>query len=401
MTDDWMRTFEFVTVIDIFADFKPLAWMEGLTFFWPSAFLQEFINAKGNEFASVRINGEAYRLKTITGKRSHSDIAAWVFKDNCFFTPKPASAKLPFSYNIIPDQIRWLAASTIVRINKSKRQNKMPFPRWPLDLTVDSIEDIERCCVECEDIITKKRESSIQLTHDIDTPESLENLHLFLEIEEKHHVHSTNFIVPRGWKLDFSILEAVKKKGHEIGIHGYNHDNRTPFLSSIKMEARIDEAVELLLDYKIKGYRAPSLLMSAPLMEILGKHFHYDSSIPNSGGFYSSQRNGCMTARPFYYNGILEIPLTLPSDANLLFQNKKEEEILEMWIKLTKIILKSGGTVNLLTHCEKRYSGNKKMLDIYDEYISYLNSLNLPNLRTLSQLHGRLSIEHNEMKRNG
>ena len=400
MAYEWMSAFESVEVIDIDDEFNPLAWMEGLTFFWPTAFLQELIKSKGNEFASVRFNGEVHRLKTIPEKKSLRDSAFRVIKDNFLFTPKPATAKLPFSYNIIPHQIRWMAASTIVKFNKLRKQNEISFPLWPLDLTIDSIEDIEDYCVESADIITHKRESNILLTHDIDTLESLENLHLFLEIEEKHHVNSTNFIVPKGWELNFSILEEVKKKGHEIGIHGYNHDNRTPFLSSGKIESRIGEAVEFLSDYKIKGYRSPSLLMSAPLMKMLGKFFRYDSSIPNSGGFYSSRGNGCLTARPFYCSGILEIPLTLPSDANLLFQGLKGKDILEMWIKLTRIILMSGGTINLLTHCEKRYSGNRKMLGIYDEYLSFLDSLNLSNFKTPSQLHDMLSLEKNEMEGN-
>ena len=69
---------------------------------------------------------------------------------------------------------------------------------------------------------------------------------------------------------------------------------------------------------------------------------------------------------------IAEIPLTLPRDGSLRFLGYSPREIARLWIECADLIGRSGGVVMLLTHCERRFSGNAPMLDAYRRFLNYV-----------------------------
>jgi hypothetical protein len=77
---------------------------------------------------------------------------------------------------------------------------------------------------------------------------------------------------------------------------------------------------------------------------------------------------GCATARPFRVEGVWELPLSMPRDGSLRFLGYRPEEILEVWSSCARRIADSGGVVVLLTHCERSFSGNSTMLEIYRRF---------------------------------
>jgi len=284
------------------------------------------------------------------------------------YTPNPPlSSRLPFSYHYAPTFLRQLAARGIGRIQFYRKSRWANFPNWPLDLSVDLLSDLE------EPSQRKERRTPVILTHDLDTPEGVTNAaQLFAPIEEKYGARSVNFIVPCSWPIDQPILKSMQEKGHEIGVHGYDHANKTPFASPQERYRRLEAAQAFALSFNVTGYRAPSLLRTHELIQDLANRYIYDSSIPTSGGLYPTPNNGCATARPFKLNGIAELPLSLPRDGSLRFLGYTAESILKLWIDCTERIARSGGVVVLLTHCESVFSGNKPMLDIYQRYLRYI-----------------------------
>jgi peptidoglycan/xylan/chitin deacetylase (PgdA/CDA1 family) len=227
----------------------------------------------------------------------------------------------------------------------------------------------------------------VVLTHDIDTKESLKNLPRFLEIEREFGARSTNFVVPCSWRLDNELLGDVLASGNEIGIHGYDHSNRTAFLPPAEIRSRLESSRDFAERFQARGYRAPSLLRTPRLIEALAEFVDYDASVPNVDGFYSSRPGGCATSRPYHHVcGLAEIPLTLPSDANLLFQRFTPDEILSLWKKLALLILRSGGLVTVLTHCEERYSGNRGMHGIYSRFLDFIGSSCLGSWKTMGDV---------------
>ena len=284
------------------------------------------------------------------------------------FTPKPpGSSRLPFSYQRIPSWARTRIGDVIGRLGRRRLTSAGSFPAWPLDLSADILDDPRRAVPESSDGPTP-----VLLTHDIDTSEGLRNLvERFLPIEEALGARSANYVVPCSWPLDHERLREVADRGHEIGVHGYDHSNRTPFVSRDECDRRLAEGLDGLGRYSPCGYRAPSLLRTTLLIDQLAGRYDYDSSVPTSGGLFPVPGNGCATARPFQIvDGLVEIPVSLPRDGSLRFLGYQPTEILTLWKELADGIKRSpGGVVCLLTHCEDRFSGEARMLEVYGRLV--------------------------------
>jgi peptidoglycan/xylan/chitin deacetylase (PgdA/CDA1 family) len=286
-----------------------------------------------------------------------------------FTDEPPLSKQLPFSYQRVPPQIRWYIGRHIGRRLRRRRSEWARFPDWPLDLSADFVADW--MCGAAQMPVPAR--TAVLLTHDIDSPEGLRNLvEIFLPIEEAVGARSTNYVVPRGWALDHGLLRDVLSRGHEIGVHGYDHSNRTPFLGSHERRQRLSDGRSALEAYAPTGYRAPSLVRTAALIEDLADYFLYDSSIPTSGGPFPVFNNGCASARPFRIGRTLEIPITLRRDGSVQFLGYSPIEIGAMWRENAEHIAASRGIVSLLTHCEKRFSGNPAMLDTYRQFLEFI-----------------------------
>jgi peptidoglycan/xylan/chitin deacetylase (PgdA/CDA1 family) len=286
------------------------------------------------------------------------------------FTPcSPASSRLPFSYQIVPLPVRTAIGHVIGRLQRNRVDSWAAYPRWPLDLSADFVADL--CGAPPSPFAGGP--APVLLSHDIDTDEGLRNLvpH-FLPIEESVGARSSNYIVPHAWPIEHALLEDISERGHEIGIHGYDHSNLTPFADATERRRRIEAARPLIERYGITGYRAPSLLRTRQLLDDLVELYRYDSSIPSSGGLFPVPNNGCASARPFRLGKLIEIPLTMPRDGSLRFLGHSPEEILLIWKKCAARIASSGGVLTLLTHCEARFSGNPAMLSVYRRFLEYL-----------------------------
>jgi len=72
---------------------------------------------------------------------------------------------------------------------------------------------------------------------------SLKNLVArFLPLEEAVGARSTSYIVPCAWPLDHSLIAELVSRGHEVGVHGYDHGNLTPFAADRERRRRLDAA---------------------------------------------------------------------------------------------------------------------------------------------------------------
>jgi peptidoglycan/xylan/chitin deacetylase (PgdA/CDA1 family) len=284
------------------------------------------------------------------------------------YTPNPPfSARLPFSYVWVPGPVRRRIARAIGFVKWAQRASWGSFPCWPIDLSADVAADLAG-----HRAVSFGR-TPVLLTHDIDSAEGLENLIAkFLPIEEAAGARSANYIVPHAWSLDYGVIDEVARRGHEIGVHGYDHANRTPFLAPHERVQRLARGREFGNRYGAVGYRAPSLLRTKALLADLAPLYRYDSSIPTSGGPFPVPNNGCATARPWRLGDIWEIPITLPRDGSLQFLGYSPGAILRLWQETALLAARSGGIVSLLTHCEDGFSGDPRMLAAYRAFIDYI-----------------------------
>jgi peptidoglycan/xylan/chitin deacetylase (PgdA/CDA1 family) len=334
----------------------PVAWAEGMAVSLPGVMLDR-------QFAGcVTADG------IFTIPRELPDLpvgAAASVRDHAAYTERgPASSRSPISYRRVPGPIRRAMGAVIGRWSRRSVDTWATFPQWPLDLSADFLADLSGPSN------APPTPTPVCLTHDLDSAEGLSNLMAsFLPIEERAGARSTNFVVPCAWPLDTSRLDDVVSRGHELGIHGYDHRNRTPFVDRAEMRARLDAARALQARFDMRGYRAPSLLRTRGLLEELSRLYAYDSSMPTSGGRFPVPNNGCATARPFAIGPLLEVPVSMPRDGSLRFLGYRPDEILRLWIDTARTISASRGVVVLLTHCERGFSGNAAMLDIYARFV--------------------------------
>lgn len=296
--------------------------------------------------------------------------AARVVREHAAFTEKaPLSGRLPFGYTRVPGWGRAAIASVIGRWHRGRAATWAAFPAWPLDLTSDLLADLAAPSASAA-----TRRTPVVLSHDIDSDEGLRNLRaLFLPIEESVGARSVSYIVPCAWPIDRAAVEEIVARGHEVGVHGYDHTNRTAFADAAERRQRLDAARPFAERFRAVGYRAPSLLRTRALLGDLSSRYRYDSSIPTSGGLFPVPNNGCATARPFAVEGITELPLSMPRDGSLRFLGHSAAAIGRMWVECAEAIARSRGTIVLLTHCERRFSGNPEMLATYRRFLEFLS----------------------------
>ena len=352
----------FVDVRLVRAGCSRLAWAEGRTFRVPASLLHE------TKLGAFRSPDGSLALPDRCDVATPSDAQA--LREFAAFTESPpATARLPLSYQRVPAVLRAAAASFIGRVRRRQADRWARFPRWPLDLSADFLSDAagERRAIGPP--------APVVLTHDIDSAEGLNNLtRQFLAREEAVGARSVNYVVPHGWPLDAGTLREVRARGHEIGVHGFDHSNRTPFLDRDARRERLAAGRRFADEHGATGYRAPSLLRTRALLRDVGERFAYDSSIPTSGGLFPVANNGCATARPFVVEGVVELPLSMPRDGSLRFLGYSAADILSLWKECAAAIARSGGVVVLLTHCERRFSGTSEMLAMYSRLLEHLAS---------------------------
>lgn len=345
-----------------------ISWVKEITFKVPMDLLEKYCSRTNGDIVFKWKDGNCRLNIDAIPEMEKLEIISYLKNLGMFTESPPLSSRIPFSYQLVPQFLRNYIAYTIGGGKRYNVDQWAEFPIFPLDLTVDALSDIFNIKYR------KSEHTPVILTHDIDSSEALKNLYMFLLEEEKVGARSTNFIVPFKWKIDHEVLLDIKQRGHEIGIHGFDHGNKTPFLKESVINERVEKMHNFIERYGVLGYRSPSLLRTHRLFRVLSRFFRYDSSIPTSGGVFPVPNNGCASARIFQVEGTYEIPISMPRDAALLFYRYKPFEIKEICIRCADIIRKSGGVITLLTHCEKRFIKNGAMLLIYREFLNYLKN---------------------------
>ncbi len=281
---------------------------------------------------------------------------------------RPIQTYLPFHYHKVP--FRMFLGKILTNVSKSHIKN-INFPKWPIDDSLETLNYIENK-IKNKKI---KKEFIVALSHDVDTGTGFNNIPKFLNLENKYGVVSTWFIVGNYYPLSKKIFSELSSKGHEIGLHGYNHDGKLPYLSNEIINRRLKIAVNRLRSYgaDLYGFRATSLSISDKLDKNLKKYFLYSSSVVDTELVLPDAiKCGSCSLKPFYKNGLLQIPITVPMDSSLILLGYKPNEILNLWIEKIKWIKQVGGVATIVTHTENHFSANEEMLMVYDKLLNWL-----------------------------
>ena len=113
------------------------------------------------------------------------------------------------------------------------------------------------------------------------------------------------------------------------------------------------------------GFRSPATQRVWEWMPLLG--FDYDSSYPDTDP-YEPQPGGCCSWLPFFNDGLVELPITLPQDYTLFTILRHESA--QLWLEKTEFLRERGGMALLITHpdymLERRpRNAYRELLDAY------------------------------------
>lgn len=205
------------------------------------------------------------------------------------------------------------------------------------------------------------------LTHDVETQKGFDYIPEVMALEARYGFKSSWNVVPHKYRLHDDIMAHIKEEGHEVGIHGYNHDGRL-FISKREFDRRVPYINEALERYGAVGFRAPMVHRQLEWFQQLD--IEYDASCFDCDP-YQPFPGGCGSIWPFKAGKFIELPYTLLQDHALFYL--LEENSAEIWINKIAWLNKNHGVILALTHPD--YLLEKDRLKVYEELLANLFEL--------------------------
>lgn len=176
-----------------------------------------------------------------------------------------------------------------------------------------------------------------------------QGIYRILEMLAHLEIRASVFIP--GWIADKypEAVEAIAAGGHEIGLHGYLHEN-VQALSTEEIEETMvqgKEAIERIIGPRPMGYRSPSWELTPQTIELLKRHgILYDSSLM---GF----------DHPYWIDGLPEVPVQWLLDDAIYFRffggyagppPANPQMVTDLWRQEFEGIKRFGGLFLLTVH---------------------------------------------------
>jgi hypothetical protein len=234
----------------------------------------------------------------------------------------------------------------------ARAQAKSAFPRWPIETALHDLYDLLfRYVAELVGEPVPWISSwpgghswAIVLTHDVETEVGYRNVSVLRDIELEAGYRSSWNFVPKRYVVGDDVVDGLKRAGFEVGVHGLHHDGRD--LESWRtLSDRLPAMRSYAERWQAVGFRSPATHRVWEWMPLLG--FEYDSSYPDTDPF-EPQAGGCCSWLPFFNEGTVELPITLPQDHTLFTVLRHADET--VWAEKAEYVKARGGMALLVTH---------------------------------------------------
>jgi len=232
--------------------------------------------------------------------------------------------------------------------------DKIPFPRWPVDATVECIfEHLLMLSMRSKGVTRLPfiwfwpdgAPSCTMVTHDVETTEGLRSCKQLMDLDDSFEIKASFQIIPeRRYRVTSSALADIKVRGFEVNVHDLNHDgllmnNKNEFLRRIR---RINNYGR---QFGARGFRSAQMYRDTSFLGALD--FSYDMSIP-SAAHLEPQQGGCCTVFPFFIGDIVELPLTTTQDYSLFMI--LNDYSLRRWKEQIALIREKSGLISFIIH---------------------------------------------------
>lgn len=273
----------------------------------------------------------------------------------------------------------WLSVGARVQLQRMHLRNweKIPFPEWPVDTTVDRIHrkllkhamqargvdkvpfiwfwpDGYTCCTI--------------ITHDVESAGGKKECARLMDVDESFGFRSSFQIVPEDrYAVTRSFLQSITERGFEVNVHDLKHDGRlyADFKEFLRRARLINQYGQ---EFGARGFRSGILYRNADWYDAF--EFDYDMSLPNVAHL-DPQHGGCCTVLPFFIGRMVELPLTCTQDYTL-FHIMKSYSI-DLWKTQISLIRENVGLVTILVHPD--YLTKERARSVYKQLLAYLAEL--------------------------
>jgi peptidoglycan/xylan/chitin deacetylase (PgdA/CDA1 family) len=202
---------------------------------------------------------------------------------------------------------------------------------------------------------------SFVLTHDVETKSGLEFVREVADMEEGLGFHSSFNFVPERYQLDLNLMDDLRNRGFEIGIHGLKHDGKL-FSSRNEFERRVTKINHHLKEFGAVGFRAPLTHRNPEWMQDLD--VEYDLSFFDTDPFEPIP-GGAMSIWPFFIGHFVELPYTLVQDYTLT--SVLGETNPKLWLEKVDFIEKYFGMALVNSHPD--YLSESTAWDVYYQFL--------------------------------
>jgi hypothetical protein len=291
---------------------------------------------------------ERYRGDPSAGGRAPKALARWAY-----YRARP----------LVPRSLQISARRAFSRV-----QARAAFPGWPVesalhdlcDLVLRWAADAAGESLPCLARWPAGRRWALVLTHDVETARGRDAIERVRAVEAAAGMTSSWNLVPERYPIDDRLVADLVAAGCEVGVHGLRHDGRD-LESLATLRRRLPEMRRWAARWGAIGFRAPATHRVWEWMPMLG--FDYDSSYPDTDPFEPIP-GGCCWWLPFFNDGMVELPITLPQDHTLFVILRRDATI---WREKTEVLRRRGGMALLITHPD--YLVEDAPLEEYERFL--------------------------------
>ncbi len=257
------------------------------------------------------------------------------------------------------------------------RRVQTPFPKWPVDVTVEKI--VEQLLVFAMKARRIKRlpfiwfwpqgsGSCTIISHDVETERGRDFCPKLMDLDDSFGIKSSFQLVPeKRYSASESLLNCIRDRDFEINVHDLNHDGHL-FSDRERFLQRAQRINQYAKQYRALGFRSAVMYRNVDWMEALD--FSYDMSVPNVAHL-DPKKGGCCTVLPFFIGKMLELPVTTTQDYSL-FHVLKDYSI-QLWKEQIARIREQHGLISVIIHPD--YIIEDSARRVYAELLEFLCEL--------------------------
>jgi peptidoglycan/xylan/chitin deacetylase (PgdA/CDA1 family) len=199
------------------------------------------------------------------------------------------------------------------------------------------------------------------LTHDIETGEGQSFVRRVADLDARFGFRSAFNFVPERYAVDRRLMDELRERGFEVGVHGLRHDGRD-FSSEAEFRKRAVLINRYVREFGAAGFRAPLTHRNPEWMQLL--EIEYDSSFCDTDP-YEPMAGGTMSIWPFRLGHFVELPFTLVQDYTLAAVLGETSP--RLWLEKVEFLRAHHGLALLNTHPD--YLIDPAVWSIYSDFL--------------------------------